>query len=60
MQQLDNLYLLLQQQKTVEWRTLLFYMLHQEDKYDFRIYSLVVVVIVSGGQKVAFVLSVDS
>ena len=58
MQQLDNRYLFLQQQKTVEWRTLLFYMLHQEGKYDFRIYSLVVVVI--GAQKAAFVLSVDS
>ena len=60
MQQLDNRYLFLQQQKTVEWRTLLFYMLHQEGKYDFRIYSVVVVVIAPGAQKAAFVLSVDS
>ena len=44
----------------MEWRTLLFYMFHQEGKYDFRIYSLVVVVIAPGAQKAAFVLSVDS
>ena len=60
MQQLDNRYLFLQQQKTVEWRILLFYMLHQENKYDFHIYLLVAVVNVSGGQKAAFFLSVDS
>ena len=60
MQQLDNRYLFLQQQKSVEWRTLLFYMLHQEGKYDFHVYSLVVDVIAPGAQKAAFVLSVDS
>ena len=59
MQQLDNCHLFLQQ-KTVEWRALLFYMLHQEGKYDFHIYLLVVVVILFAGQKTAFVLSVDS
>ena len=60
MQQLDNRYLFLQQQKTVEWRILLFYMLNQENKYDFHIYLLVAVVNVSGGQKAAFFLLVDS
>ena len=44
----------------MEWRTLLFYMLHQEGKYDFHVYSLVVDVIAPGAQKAAFVLSVDS